>query len=567
MKATSANLLSVIKGPKQFIIPIYQRTYSWHQAECEQLLSDIIRISQSENIHGHFVGSVVYFQESIHTVSDVPRLLVIDGQQRLVTITLLITALAEFLKENDALIETSRTKLQNYYLFNAEEDGDLRYKLLLTRGDKETLINILKGIAAQSGSKRVIDNFHYFKNEIKSSNVTDIYNGLQRLFIVDVALEKDVDNPQLIFESLNSTGLDLSQADLIRNYVLMGQEVDLQTELYERYWFPMEQRFGDAYSSQFDSFMRDYLCVKTGVIPNKNKVYQSFKSFVNSPDSPNSISGVVEDIYIFSEFYVNMVLHQEPRTRLKDAFERISRLKVDVCYPFLLAVYHDYDEDLLTDDEFYDVICLVESYVFRRAICGLATNSLNKTFSTLYKSISGGDAGSGICVISILIAFSSLGSYKRYPRDSEFVRNLVTRDVYSLRTRKYLLERLENHDRKESVNVADLTIEHILPQSPNLSAEWKAMLGENWENIRDEYLHRLGNITLTGYNPELSDKSFIEKKKMLGGYNDSPLRLNEYLRNTDVWNAEEIEARAKILAEKAKSIWHSPGWDKYNSDL
>lgn len=167
MKATSANLLGVIKGPKQFVIPIYQRTYSWHQAQCEQLLNDIIRVSKSDNIHGHFVGSVVYFQESIHTVSDVPRLLVIDGQQRLTTITLLVAALTEFLDQNESSVETSSTKLKNYYLFNAEEDGDLRYKLLLTRGDKDTLINILKGVEAEGvDSKRVLESFQYFKNKI-----------------------------------------------------------------------------------------------------------------------------------------------------------------------------------------------------------------------------------------------------------------------------------------------------------------------------------------------------------------------------------------------------------------
>ena len=222
MKASSANLLSVIKGPKQFVIPIYQRTYSWHQAQCEQLFKDILRISQSDNIHGHFVGSVVYFQQSIHTVSDVPRLLVIDGQQRLTTITLLIAALAEFVKDYPCDIETNHTKLQNYYLFNTEEDGDLHFKLLLTRSDKQTLIDLLKGISpSEPKSLRVFENYQFFKQRITAANVTDVYNGLMHLFIVDVALEKDIDNPQLIFESLNSTGLDLSQADLIRNYVLM----------------------------------------------------------------------------------------------------------------------------------------------------------------------------------------------------------------------------------------------------------------------------------------------------------------------------------------------------------
>ena len=554
MKATSANLLSVIKGPKQFVIPIYQRTYSWHQAQCEQLFKDIIRVSQSENIHGHFVGSVVYFQESIHTVSDVPRLLVIDGQQRLTTITLLIAALAEFLNENESCLETSPTKLQNYYLFNAEEEGDLRYKLLLTRGDKDTLINILKGVEIEgSNSQRVYENFQYFKAKINRDNIEDVYNGLMRLFIVDVALEKDVDNPQLIFESLNSTGLDLSQADLIRNYVLMGQEVDLQTELYEKHWFPMEQRFGNEYASKFDSFMRDYLCVKTGVIPNINQVYEAFKGFVIGPNSPDNISGVVADIHRFSKFYVNMVLHQEATSKLKEAFKRISKLKVDVSYPFLLAVYCDYHDELVSEDEFYEILCLVENYVFRRAICGIPTNSLNKTFSGLHKSVKFESY-----LESVKAAFQLLDSYKRFPDDLEFEKEIVAKDVYNFRTRNYLLDRLENYKRKEAVSVDEYTIEHILPQNPDLNTEWKKMLGENWQDIQKEYLHTLGNITLTGYNSELSDRPFGQKKKIDGGFDDSPIRLNEYLRATDVWNVEHIENRAKLLAEKAKSIWYSP---------
>ena len=554
MKATSANLLSVIKGPKQFVIPIYQRTYSWHQSQCEQLFKDIIRVSQSENIHGHFVGSVVYFQESVHTVSDVPRLLVIDGQQRLTTITLLIAALAEFLNENESCLETSPTKLQNYYLFNAEEEGDLRYKLLLTRGDKDTLINILRGVEIEgSNSQRVYENFQYFKAKINRANIEDVYNGLMRLFIVDVALEKDVDNPQLIFESLNSTGLDLSQADLIRNYVLMGQEVDLQTELYEKYWFPMEQLFGNEYASKFDSFMRDYLCVKTGVIPKINQVHEAFKGFVIGPNSPDNISGVVADIHRFSKFYVNMVLHQEATSKLKEAFKRISKLKVDVSYPFLLAVYCDYHDELLAEDQFQEILCLVENYVFRRAICGIPTNSLNKTFSGLYKSVKP-DA----YIESVKAAFQLFDSYKRFPDDFEFEKEIVAKDVYNFRTRNYLLDRLENFKRKEVVNVDEYTIEHILPQNPDLNPEWKKMLGENWQDAQKEYLHTLGNITLTGYNSELSDRPFGQKKKIDGGFDDSPIRLNEYLRAADVWNVEHIENRAKLLAEKAKSIWYSP---------
>lgn len=554
MKASSANLLSVIKGPKQFVIPIYQRTYSWHQAQCEQLFKDILRISQSDNIHGHFVGSVVYFQQSIHTVSDVPRLLVIDGQQRLTTITLLIAALAEFVKDHPCDIETNHTKLQNYYLFNNEEDGDLHFKLLLTRSDKQTLIDLLKGISpSEPKSLRVFENFQFFKQRITAANVTDVYNGLMRLFIVDVALEKDIDNPQLIFESLNSTGLDLSQADLIRNYVLMGQEVSLQTEIYEQHWFPMEQSFSNEYAVWFNAFMRDYLSVKTGTIPRIDQVYDAFKLFVQSTNAPGPIKDVVADIHRYAQFYVNMVLHKETNALLQKAFKRISRLKVDVSYPFLLAVYQDYTTQSLSELEFHKILCLVENYVFRRAICGIPTNSMNKTFANLYKSVR-----KESYLESIEAAFLLLDSYKKFPSDTEFQKEIVIKDVYNFRNRNYLLDRLENYHRKEPVPVDEYTIEHILPQNKDLSSEWKSMLGSDWQSVQNEYLHTLGNLTLTGYNSELSDRPFSQKKTIDGGFNHSPIHLNDSLRAIDTWNAEQIKKRAEALALKATEIWFSP---------
>lgn len=554
MKATSANLLSVIKGPKQFVIPIYQRTYSWHQTQCEQLFKDILRISKSNSIHGHFVGSVVYFQESIHTVSDVPKLLVIDGQQRLTTITLLIAALAEFIKDNEVAIETNATKLQNYYLFNAEEEGELRFKLLLTRRDKETLMNLLKGVVpSESKSLRVSENFEFFKKKINIENTVAVYNGLMRLFIVDVALEKDVDNPQLIFESLNSTGMDLSQADLIRNYVLMGQETELQTDLYEKHWYPMEQSYGNEYAGRFDWFMRDYLSVKTRTIPKIAHVYEAFKKYVQNDTSPQAVIDVVADIHRYSGFYVNMVLHKESDPELLSAFKRISQLKVDVSYPFLLAVYGDYVEQILSQQDFHHILCLVENYVFRRAICGIPTNSLNKTFSNLYKSVR-----KDHYLESIQAIFLLLDSYKRFPTDAEFQNEMMTKDVYNFRNRNYLLDRLENNHRKEQVHVDDYTIEHVLPQNPELSNEWKTMLGADWKKVQEEYLHTLGNLTLTGYNSELSDRPFARKKGIEGGFDDSPIRLNEFLRKTDIWNAEQIQQRARELARKASELWFAP---------
>ena len=554
MKATSANLLSVIKGPRQFVIPIYQRTYSWQLSQCNQLFSDIMRISKEDHVHGHFLGSVVYFQESIHTVSDVPQLLVIDGQQRLTTVSLLILALANFIKENDVEIDTNATKLLNYYLLNAEEEKELRYKLLLTRRDKETFINLIKGIDLGSNpSQRILENYEFFKSKIHAQNVNDVYNGVLRLFIVDVALEKDKDNPQLIFESMNSTGLDLSQADLIRNYVLMGQKIDLQTELYEKYWFPMEQTYGNDYASTFDWFIRDYLSVKMGAIPKIGKVYEEFKNYVQGSKSPDSITEIVADIAKYSKFYVNMVLRKEADKDLNRLFANISKLKVDVSYPFILAVYADYDNGIISKEEFAEILKLVENYVFRRAICGIPTNSMNKTFAQLYKSVKAENY-----VESLQAAFQLMDGYKRFPADAEFEKEFVNKDVYNFRSRNHLLNNLENFNRKEMANTDEYTIEHILPQNENLSESWKQMLGENWKDIQANYLHTIGNLTLTGYNSELSDRPFVNKKTMEGGFNDSPLRLNSFMKTVEVWNEGNINKRAKELAQKAKHIWFAP---------
>lgn len=554
MKATSANLLSIIKGPKQFVIPIYQRTYSWNESQCEQLFKDILRINNHESMQGHFIGSVVYFQESIHTVSDVPKLLLIDGQQRLTTVTLIITALAEFIRDNDIEIDTTFTKLQNYYLINPEEDSDLRYKLLLTKSDKETLVNIIKGIKPSGEhSKRLIDNYKYFKSKITKENVLDVYNGILRLFIVDVALEKDKDNPQLIFESMNSTGLDLSQADLIRNYVLMGQPIQLQKELYEKYWYPMEQSYGNEYATYFNWFIRDYLSVKTGTIPVIGKVYEDFKNYVQNNKTLGTITEIVEDVYKYSGFYVNMVLRKETHPELRSLFSNILKLKIDTSYPFLLPVYNDYAQGVITAEEFKEVIKLVENYVFRRAICGIPTNSLNKTFATLYKSINPSSY-----VESIQVAFQLMENYKRFPDDAEFEREIVLKDVYNFRSRNYLLQNIENYKWKEIVNTENYTIEHIMPQNPKLSPQWQEMLGANWQEVQKTYLHTIGNLTLTGYNSELSDHPFNIKKSIEGGFNDSPLHLNQFMQKVDVWNEATITQRAKELATLAAKVWYAP---------
>ena len=263
--------------------------------------------------------------------------------------------------------------------------------------------------------------------------------------------------------------------------------------------------------------MRDYLTVKTGTIPNIQEVYAAFKQYV-SRKGVGSVNEIVADIYRYSVYFVAIALGGEKDKALADAFTDINTLKVDVAYPFLLELYDDYATALLQKTDFLQILRLVESYVFRRAVCGIPTNSLNKTFANLAR-----EAQKACYLESLQAAFQLMTSYRRFPDDDEFIRELYIKDLYNFRTRNYWLRRLENHGRKERVNVEEYTIEHIMPQNENLSAAWRADLGPAWQTVHTQYLHTLGNLTLTGYNAELSDRPFIEKREMTGGFAESPL--------------------------------------------
>ncbi|WII36243.1 DUF262 and DUF1524 domain-containing protein [Paenibacillus thiaminolyticus] len=558
MKASETNFLKFLQGTKQFIIPIYQRKYSWTINQCKQLWNDILRAAHDENIKGHFVGSVVYVEKGIYQISSIPQLLVIDGQQRLTTLSLLLRAFAKVIEERNEEFEMTKKKLINYYLVNNEEEGDLYHKLVLTQTDKETLIRLIEDKELPTApSQRIIENYNYFLDEIRKENMSlsVLFHGLMKLIVVDISLDRDHDNPQLIFESLNSTGLDLSQADLIRNYVLMGLEPREQNELYQNYWYPMEQAFGTADTEVFDRFIRDYLTLKKGRIPNKNNVYADFKLFVYSQEG-RSLHEIVKDIYRYSKYFAILNFQQDPDKEITEALKDINALRVEVSYPFLLEVYDDYAANKIGKQELLFILRLVESYVFRRAICGVPTSSLNKTFATLSKEID-----KDHYLESIQAAFLLKNSYKRMPNDEEFIREFVVKDIYNFRSRNYLLRKLENDNRKEIVNIESYTIEHIMPQNENLSSEWRQELGSNWEEVHKTYLHTIGNLTLTRYNSELSDKPFKVKRDQAGGFADSPLRLNRELAQLHTWNEAEIRKRAMSLAEQARHVWKLPHLD------
>lgn len=565
MKATEANLLKFLKKSPQFVIPIYQRNYSWTAAQCRQLWSDLLRAGRDSKVNAHFIGSIVYVERALSTVTSAEALLVIDGQQRLTTSTLLIAALAKHFEANnlDEVLDTfSAKKLRNYYLLNPDEEGERHFKLILSETDKETLLAILQNTPEPTeSSTRINENYTLFQALIANheKELEAICQGLAKLVIVDVSLDRSQDNPQLIFESMNSTGLELSQADLIRNYILMGLEPKLQTELYKTYWRPMEKAFGQAaYVVHFDAFMRHYLTAKTGDIPNVREVYVAFKAFARS--LKGDTKDLVADIHAYANYYCAMALGTEKDAALKQAFHDLRELKVDVAYPFLLDVYHDYCQGRLNADEVLTIVRLVESYVFRRAICAIPTNSLNKTFAGMSRTLK-----KDRYVESIQAAFLLLPSYRRFPTDEEFQRELKVRDLYNFRSRGYWLRRLENHGRKERVVVEDYTIEHILPQNEALSKEWQAELGPEWKRIQETWLHTLGNLTLTGYNSEYSDHPFAYKRDQVTdqngnpvGFAHSPLKLNLGLGKATVWNEAAIQARADRLAGDAAKVWGAP---------
>lgn len=559
MKASEANLVQFLSGKQQFIIPIYQRTYSWTLAQCNQLWNDIIRVATNKEIPGHFVGSIVYIQKGIYQSTAIPQLLVIDGQQRLTTISILLAALGQEIKKSGKDLKISERKIQNYYLLNNDEENDLRYKLLLTQSDRDTLIRLAEGHEfPDQASQRVIENYEFFTKQIKEMKIDleTLYDGIAKLIIVDVSLDRTQDNPQLIFESMNSTGLELSQADLIRNFILMGLEHQEQNELYNLFWFPMEQSFGRSeYSSHFDRFMRDYLTIQFGGrIPRTNEVYLEFKGFVRAKASIN-MREIVSDISRYAKHYVKLAFLRETDKEIRSAMREINALKVDVAYPFLLQVMDDYTQNRITRGELLTILKNIESYVFRRAICGIPTNSLNKTFANLYKSILPSDY-----LVSFQAALLTKESYRRFPGDEEFSQQLKIKDVYNFRSRNYLLKKLENHTRtNELVEVEQYTIEHILPQNKKLSKEWIASLGERWQDIQAKYLHTIGNLTLTGYNSEYSDLPFPKKRDYPEkGFKDSPLHLNQDLGRLDTWNEETIQSRAQKLTEQALAVWAIP---------
>ncbi len=555
MDAKATTLLKFFEENQnnQFVIPIYQRLYSWKKEQCEQLWDDIIKIGGNDKMNGHFIGSILYVLDG-NTPSS--PLLIIDGQQRLTTITLLFIALRNHLSEEVEILEKfSREKIESY-LINSNKDGDKKFRLILSESDKDTLLSLIDKDRRKPSepSLKIVENFKLFEKWIRKNTdkLETIFKGLEKLMIVWIALKKEKDDPQLIFESMNSKGIELTQTDLIRNYIIMETETEeKQKNFYNQYWRAMEENFKQD-EILFNQFVRHYLTIKTREIPNINKVYEAFKDYQQKEGI--EIEDLLKDLQKYCGFFCQIVFKKEDDKYLNKALSFLVDLEMDVIYPLLLELYSDYIDGVLSKQDFTPIIYLIESYICRRAVCGLGTNSLNKVFPSFTKRIQKDEYFK-----SLKAHFGYLTEKQRFPNNDEFKKLFITIDFYHFQKREYFLERLENFDTEEPVNTQKCSIEHIMPQT--LNQKWERDLGENFQAIHDKYLHTIGNLTLTGYNQEYSNKSFQEKRDMEKGFKQSPLRLNQSLKDLESFGEKEIEERANDLADWALKIWTYPNLD------
>ncbi len=555
MRAGNTTLNEFLTRQIKLNIPIYQRKYNWSLDECKQLFEDILSIGKDETRKSYFIGSIVVKKDSEELLDPLAEVTLIDGQQRITTITLIYCALCNYYKNID---ERLCRNIYGNYLVN--HDLDETNKLHLTKNDNESLKYIINTIPTDKEFKltpdnsiNIYNNYEFFKNQMNDENVEIVIRGLNKLIFISVVLDQE-DNPQLIFESLNSTGLELNKNDLIRNYILMGLDTKHQNELYENYWYEIEQEFKNN-EWFFDEFIRYYLSFESGRLPKRADVYKEFKNHANSFEN---IDELVKDVHKFAGYFSCIRFGKEEDPELKDAFDSLAELDFNVTLPFLLSAYDDYKNSLdnpdinLTRDEFIRIVKYVESYCLRRSICDIPTNSMHKTFARLSKEINKQDYYN-YCVAAMF----EKDTYKRFPTNDEVQEKLLNQNMYSKRKiLNHILIAIENAEGKEFVSTENSTIEHIMPQ--NLTKEWERELGPNYEELHGIYLHTLGNLTLTPYNSELGDKSFFDKKTCDNGFCKSKLTLNEGLCELEKWTDKEIIDRTKQLSKKIINIWKYP---------
>lgn len=557
MKGAASYLMKFLDGSqKRFIIPVYQRNYDWKKENCKQLFDDLVSV-EKDGKETHFFGSIVSYAHSRDEV------VLIDGQQRITTVSLILIAIVNALKKGamSTKDDTLVFRIEDF-LVDKYDRTERKFRLKPFRDDRVAFDSLIyKDEADYIHESKVTINYRYFYDRIvtnKELSVDELFHAVNCLEIIDIELEpQHGDNPQLIFESLNSTGLDLTESDKIRNFVLMNLEPAVQESYYDKYWNKIEKCSRD----ELDGFIRNYLTVKRGVIPTLKGIYPAFKAYTKSL---GDIESVLQDMLVYACAYQDVVSFNISDDDANEVAKRLDLLDMTVAYPFLMAFVAYAKETGMDDKEICKVFSCVETFIFRRLMCGLPTNVLNKIFATLHSSVlkNKRDTDTYSSVMIYLLESRKLSS--AFPKDEEFINGFTTKNVYSMRAKnkEYIFERLENGSSEEKNDVVGniekgvLTIEHIMPQT--LTTAWKQALGEDWEAIQEKWLHTISNLTLTGYNSNYSNKSYLEKKTMKNGFIDSGIRLNHFIAQFDKWDEEELGLRKAKLSEMALEIWEYP---------
>lgn len=574
MQAEMNDVLELLSGSQQFEIPLYQRPYSWKDKDRAQLWADVVAAGKSPERKKHFIGSVVYTQPATKMGGGgIKRARLIDGQQRLTTLTLLIAALVEQLQakgdielptgHGDDTEKVRASKWCEKYLLNEDLTGDSQYKVLPTYVDRATFKYLLGGAPKPERlSPEIVAGLDFFRERFKEGKATlaEVIMGLRKLEVVAVMLQEGRDDPQLIFESLNSTGKALTPADLIRNNVLMGLEPEQQDNLSENYWLPMEALFQDSPAGSFDRFMRDFLTVRSGGLVDEKKVYEAFKSYRET--SGQDVPELVADIHRMAQYYA-IYLHpeREQDEGLQLALTDLQGIRVRVISPFALVMLADRDKGIVSTPDLVKALRVVESMLVRRAVADFRSNPLNKLFATAGQQLQRTSSAEYLRSVELVLMAFQDRNKGGFPDDETFKTQLQTTNLYSLDVCKHVLMRLERDlSPKERLVMDNLTTEHILPQNTDLSQPWREMMGTDWAAVQEELKHTLGNLTLTGYNSELGDRPFEEKKALPEpqGYASSRLLMTRSIAEQATWNAETIHKRAEKLSEQALRLWPLP---------
>lgn len=561
MKGSEAKMTGFMEGAdKRYIIPVYQRKYDWKLENCRQLYNDLKKIVL-EGRSSHFFGSIV---SSVVPVGSRLEYHIIDGQQRLTTVTLLLLAMRNLIAQQKLVSQSGRLdeQIAQRFLISPWAAADDQIKLRPVKGDREALARLFGDEEDFDPASNLTHNYRFFCDMLlkESISIDELYAAIGKLEIISITLDHD-DNAQLIFESLNSTGLALEEGDKIRNYILMGLNPREQNSYYDTYWTKIEKCTGNDVSS----FVRDYLSIKEQVTPTLNTVYHAFKVYADGIRQP--ITTLLDDLLRYARLFEKLRTCKSGlgEKRLDDCLYRMSRLDIGVTRPFLMEVLRLNQDGKLSSQDVLMVFLTTEDYLFRRNICEVPTNALNKIFLMLNKEILRYDGTTENYVEKFVYALLSKRESGRFPDDEEFSTALAAKQVYLMRGKykAYLFERLENHGTIETKDVYThldnkvYTIEHIMPQ--HLTPAWTRALGPNSAEIHSTWLHRLANLTLTGYNPNLSNKTFAEKRDAAeGGYKASGLKMNQKIARKETWGLAELEERNHELVALALKIWPFP---------